>query len=1071
MIGHEIITASAGAGKTWSLTVRYIRLLALGAAPASIIALTFSRKAAGEFFTAILHRLALAGAQDSEAARLARDIELPQLGRKDFVRLLAAMVRDMPQLTLGTLDSFFVRIARSFPLELGLTSDFALLDDHQRRVEQGRVLARVFAPGTVKAEEQRAFLEAFKQATWGKDEVKLRQLLDDFIDAWHGLFLIVPQDEKWGQPSRIWRGHRGLTLPPEPMPNLITAAVRALHTLALTAAQREKLESLLAGIGRHTPGTPPDKSWKSMLGKCLEVFADLPRGAVEITINRKKVELAPPFSDRLYDVLCRFVHDTLMVCLHQTAGIHRLLSIYDLTYHDHVRRQGRLTFQDVQFYLSGDIGEESGGGWMREGIDYRLDARYDHWMLDEFQDTSRVQWRVIQNLCDEAIQDAEGKRTFFAVGDEKQSIFTWRGAEPGLFGEIMAHYAGRIAERPLALSQRSGPPVISMVNRLYGDRRRLAELGGLEKAVQRWPWKEHTSAHPERTGCGLLLEVPVGKEEDKDEAVWGACAEWLLQNEPLRRGLTVAVICHRNKRAAKIADFLRARAGAEVVCESDVKIAEDNPANTSLLAMLKAAAHPGDDYSWQHVSMSPLGGTIALEWPGEGETEVARARSRRIPFTMALLDSVAAEGFEKTLRKWICRLLHEEPGIDGFSRGRTEELCRAAQEFDAGGSRDVDEFLEFAAAWTVRESSHPRAVQVMTLHKSKGLTFDIVLLPDLHDKSMFQHHQRIGIGRGAQREIDWLTLLPGKDIAAADPVIADALEEMEAQQWRERLAQLYVAVTRARRANYLILPPASENSESVTMARLVRHMLTQGAQGTMNFGGRDCEVLSADGDPDWMQAVSFIRDVRTSPVVETDLFAMEPGSAGKPAPRVRPSDRTRPWKGRRIAARREARRFGVLVHELLQRVERAAPDTPELLLRWFRLSHQKPEAWQHEALDCALRCLRETGSAFTGGTEIWRERPFEAIIDGALVSGVFDRVVLERTGGAVASVHVYEFKTDHFECDAAAARERHGGQSSLYRKAAALLTGLRVEQVRVSLLMASSRPLPLLVEATPESLL
>src|SRR6185295_9550967 len=177
----------------------------------------------------------------------------------------------------------------------------------------------------------------------------------------------------------------------------------------------------------------------------------------------------------------RFVQDTITVCLHQTRGIYRILALYDRHYHDMVRRQGRLTFQDVQLILNGDIAAEVRGAEAltarrglecasRQSIDYRLDARYDHWLLDEFQDTSRGQWKVLQNLCDEAIQDAEGARTFFAVGDEKQSIFTWRGAEPGLLSDILAFYnqgdTKRIKETPLSLSQRSGPAVIRMVNRL-----------------------------------------------------------------------------------------------------------------------------------------------------------------------------------------------------------------------------------------------------------------------------------------------------------------------------------------------------------------------------------------------------------------------------------------------------------------------------------------------------------------------------------------------------------------------------------------------------------------------------
>src|SRR6187402_936157 len=206
MIGHEIITASAGAGKTWNLVLRYIRLLALGAEPGAIIALTFSRKAAREFFTAILHRLAEAALTDVAAEKLAKDAKMPALRREDFVRMLAAMVREMPALTLGTMDSFFVRIARSFPLELGLAGDFAILDDHHRGLEQERVLQRVFAPGELNEAGRREFLQAFQQATWGKDEVRLKRLLGDFLKDWLGLFMQAPLAEVWGNPEAIWPG-------------------------------------------------------------------------------------------------------------------------------------------------------------------------------------------------------------------------------------------------------------------------------------------------------------------------------------------------------------------------------------------------------------------------------------------------------------------------------------------------------------------------------------------------------------------------------------------------------------------------------------------------------------------------------------------------------------------------------------------------------------------------------------------------------------------------------------------------------------------------------------------------
>jgi ATP-dependent exoDNAse (exonuclease V) beta subunit len=123
-----MILASAGSGKTHALTGQFVALLARGAAPDRIVALTFTRKAAGEFFDEILAKLAGAARNSGEAARLAAEIKRPSLGPADFLRMLRQVVDSIHRLRLGTMDSFFARIVRAFPLELGLTRDFEILE-------------------------------------------------------------------------------------------------------------------------------------------------------------------------------------------------------------------------------------------------------------------------------------------------------------------------------------------------------------------------------------------------------------------------------------------------------------------------------------------------------------------------------------------------------------------------------------------------------------------------------------------------------------------------------------------------------------------------------------------------------------------------------------------------------------------------------------------------------------------------------------------------------------------------------------------------------------------------------
>ena len=203
-VGHVMILASAGSGKTYALTNRFVKLLARGATPERIVALTFTRKAAGEFFDEILNKLAAAARDPVRAAQLARDTGEGGLGCDDFLRMLRTMTDAMHRLSLGTLDSFFARLVRNFPLELGLGGDFEILQEHAARIERRRVLRHMFAGAGALTEAQRGFIEAFKRATFGREEKRLGRQLDSFLDEHQEIHLAAPNGDCWGNPRRIW---------------------------------------------------------------------------------------------------------------------------------------------------------------------------------------------------------------------------------------------------------------------------------------------------------------------------------------------------------------------------------------------------------------------------------------------------------------------------------------------------------------------------------------------------------------------------------------------------------------------------------------------------------------------------------------------------------------------------------------------------------------------------------------------------------------------------------------------------------------------------------------------------
>jgi ATP-dependent helicase/nuclease subunit A len=1077
MIPHEIINASAGTGKTWQLTSRYLSLLAAGAPPESIAALTFSRAAASEFFARIITRLADAATSPDKAAQLASELQQPHLDQPRCLDLLRSFINAMPSLLLGTLDSFFVRIARSFPFELGLSGDFAIMDQHQQKTERLRVYDHVFATSTdpSRTEAQDEFLRAFELATIGRDDLGILSRLNGFIDDWHHRFLENKDASAWGHPSRIWKGS-----PPEiprgPWHDVLNRATAHAAALGTNKSQTKASEALFKALSAWTSGTTPNITgtlWKRL----LDAAHDLRKGHATVK-NYTNWELSGEAAHAFSQLIDFIALDAIFTCLEQTRGIHTVLASYDQTYHQLVRRRGQLSFQDVLGLLSGDIAtnpqEHEGLSFAsRQAIDYRLDARYHHWLLDEFQDTSRAQWKVIGSLCEEALQDPEGDRSFFAVGDPKQSIHVWRGAAPELLSEILDTYNGppapdgsrprsHIAERPLHTSRRSGPAVISMVNQLMGNHEAFSRFERLADAAARWHFPTHSSHQPHLPGSAVVLEVPKDTEADPsadspddstpddstdapsdDHPAWIACAQLLREIQPLQRGLSVAILCCANRRALDLTDALRRLTGMEILTEADHFVASDNALCSALLDLLRSAAHPADAFPWQHVLMTPLHAVISNRF-SSAESPSPDPANLRAAVSTAILAGITHEGFARTLASWADQLAQIHP-LDPFSSARLPELLRCAAAFDDTGSRSIDEFTEFAQSWSVRESSPHASITVMTAHKSKGLTFDIVILPDLHDTSLSRDRSSQGL-HYENSQLDWIALLPRKGLAATDPTLAAALRDMEGRRWLELFALLYVMVTRARFANYLIIPEQGKPSDSAapSFARIVRAALSSPQCHPLTLGSFSASCLWREGTDDWFLSQPIIPAPAPAPSTAPGTTTpTQAPSARKPIPLTRKSPTAHHAASLFDRQRQQAMATGTALHHLFQ------------LLPW---SDQPDPAW-HRALAMASpattttlqRCLENPEihrllAKPPHPTTLWREQPFDFIDGSAWVSGIFDRVVLHLdTSLQPTRATIIDFKSDAVASPEEAATilpERHASQLLTYRRAVELLTGL-----------------------------
>lgn len=1052
---HLLISASAGSGKTWQLVRRHLHLLALGEAPERIAAMTFTRKAAGEFFHRILRRLAELSDHPEQAAGYFSDCTPPVPAEADFRRVLRQVTRRLHRLRLGTLDSFFASVTACFPLELGLGASARVMDEAET-AQAGRaaldgLIERLHADTDGAALGR--LMEGHKQATFGAEEKRVDESLMDLTRAW----LTLWEDCDPGRPLRGW-GDVAAFGPPAgeltPVADLVAAVRATFHPPH--AKGMDLLEETLAQVLETVPAQSLPKRVKELLDKLEPLWDDLPRGTAVLMWQAKKLTLSPE-AGRAWRALAEgLLRRELVVRAERTRGLAHILDLYAREYATQVRARGRLSFADVQRLLARAAAERS--PWLGAGggeLWFRLDARHDQWMLDEFQDTSRKQWRIVSSLVDEVIQDGSGRRSFFAVGDPKQSIYLWREAEPELFADILAAYPARadgggLHQQPLSVSFRSAQPVLDTVNAVFGD---PAALAGLLPAgsVEGFRFQEHRAAKAHLRGHAALVSPTNGEQDQADLA-----AALLRRVDPLRRGLTCAILVRQNKDAHELAERLRESTGFDVVCEADQHPCTDNAVTLALLSLLTLAAHPGDDKALGHLSMTPL-------WPCIETAEHGWRQTAQDILALVLEHGVA--GF---MEVWTPRVLAAVPELDAFHRRRLAQMADIAAEYDAGSSRCLDGFLRFARDYPLRTRGPARSIQVMTVHASKGLEFDLVLHL-VNDRAMDAvRDERLLACRDADG-VRWVLETPPRACARLLPALQDQLEQAGKRAAFESLCRLYVAMTRAKHGLYILAKTAPQNGKAMNEAKFLRGMLGSHEARDLDEG---LHIEWETGDPDW-----FADREPAAPVVAPPAATPPPPPLGpllratQPLPRRRTPSGEESFRvpGRVLfgAGRSPGRRLGTLVHELFAEVEHLEAPA-DLEARWLARGLLSAEDLAGTGDPIAVEALRQVrgvlaetacAAVFQPSGPVWRERSFDLVVEGDWISGTFDRVLLETAGdGRLKGAWIVDFKTDEV-ADADALAEKCQGyapQIALYRRAIARLTGLPTEAVRASLLFTRS---------------
>ncbi|MEN8796069.1 MAG: UvrD-helicase domain-containing protein [Akkermansiaceae bacterium] len=962
-----MILASAGSGKTYQLGNRVIGKIALeGVSPERIVALTFTRKAAGEFADSILTKLAKGTLDSKVAAELSSD-----LGAEiDVPTVLEQVVKALPRLQLTTMDGFFNTVVRSFQYELGITGGtFELLQGARKKMAEAEIIDAVLQD---EFSENENFFHAFRRATLGRPGQGVRKTLDDFLKDWYGLWKTLDHDSI------------GVPLFGD-LPNLSDYEEQKQKFISLLRDDTltDQLEAQLECFENHSLS----RSLKlNSIG--TQMLEQIEEDEVEFLFRKKPIDFNQktwPLWQELFGLL---IKSELAASIERTKPVLELVALIDSAFEKQLKKRGLLSFDDIKTLL-GDGFRSEEGRVKRQLIDYRLDGRYDHWLLDEFQDTSYADWNGLASLIDEAVDGDEGG--LFVVGDRKQAIYGWRGGDVTIFDKLISNYQdgteNELKVEPMSKSFRSCSAVLDLVNATCGDGGIIERLFG-KPLRDRWLWEDHVSAKPKVTG-----EAKVVTTEKDDEG-----AAMIAQMKALgvgKKKMSCGVLVRKGEQVEQYADLLR-NEGFDVIEEGQRKPGTDHAVGVVLTHVLAWLADPADNYAREVIGMSPLDAVFEKLFPEGSLSRWEGALKLAQEHGYASLFEILVEP--------------EWEALSDYGKRRASDLIQAMREFDASGDAAPRAARDWVHELQVSQAPGAAAVQVMTIHKSKGLGFDLVMLPSFDDNQA-PSATRFKIVRGD----GWLLQAPSKMIREQVPALQDAYDRWGDEQRYETMCLLYVALTRSKRGLYVFLDPVSpsrvkkrEDVDWSSPANLIRQTVGEDFQS---------------GDPNW-----------TADIPEREHKKKEALPQLGNAILLRSRSTPSAAKGA-IVGGGTGRRIGNEVHALFEKIEWLAPsEVPDL-----------PRSQAGKIVEDTLKDLTLHQVFENQGAQLFREQQVELILDEKWVTGIVDRMHVYGECDEISRIEIIDFKTDAVDLDELV--NRYAGQMENYRRAIAKVFDVEAEKV------------------------
>ena len=1046
------VSANAGAGKTHVLAQRVVRLLLDGTRPEKILCLTFTKAAAANMANRIFETLGGWTSLDDEKL----DAEIRQTGTKAIganlrqkARQLFALALETPGgLKVQTIHAFCTKLLQQFPFEANVPAHFSVLEETQQQqlLEQIRREVLLKAANAADSDTGRALTAiipicsdfVFQNAL--NEAIRKRGAISQWLDAAGGIepamaqlslaLGIEPDDTLEAVETAIVDGPH--------LPSNYWASAAEICAASSSADQRQARRLLAAAAANGN----------TRVLTYLEIFFtdknELRSSIVTGPLAKKNPELAQRFADEHQRVggLCE-QHRAVLARDRTRALLILAMDVVD-RYQAEKNRRGLLDYDDL-IARTRELLAGTEAAW----VHYKLDLGIDHILIDEAQDTSPAQWDIIKRFVSEFTAGVGARsgveRTVFAVGDEKQSIFSFQGAVPVAFDEMRRFFekahkdAGKtFLPVPLQHSFRSVPAVLQAVDTVFNQPLAFKGLTFVETATV------HEAVRAASPGLVELWDLIEPEEKDEVDP-WDAPFDLVTATSPrvkLARQIAGVVKTWRargdlvgdfpNRHPVRAGDILilvrqrgplfeaiiRALKNAGVpVAGADRLVLSEHIAIMDLLTLADVVLHPRDDLALATILKSPLFGLceddlLALAAPRKATLRAALRRQRAD--LADKLDDIGRSARHCTPFSFYAELLGAKGGRKAFlsrlgleANDALDEFLTLALDYESRETPSLQGFvawLRTASAAVKRDMEMARdEVRVMTAHGAKGLEAPIVILADTTTLPAGPPHLQprlldLRAQNAAPDTPNCTVWVPRKvdDVGATGLARAKFIREAEDEHRR----LLYVAMTRA--ADRLVICGAV--GEKVMPPGCWYDLVRQGLEGagvlteeSADFGTetvkrfRKFQHVSEAGTATSLPAADEALPSWLRHIAPADAEALKPITPSMFYDQQTPLAFTTMGEGREKALAR-----GNLVHRLMQSLPELLPEWREnAAKRYLARNAREFSSAEREALLTKVLAMlddKRFAELFLPGSRA--EVPVVGRLAGRPLSGQVDRLVV-----------------------------------------------------------------------------